>query len=514
MTFGNARARGKSRWRPVADKPLSVRSLPVVGTVLVLLSLGLCASSAGHAAQPGQGATELGTVSPPSAVDAQAKPIRRFPDPVIILGETLPPEWVGTEIRSILVFSLQGDRLLPIRFQVDERTEGGDWIFPHGKKRNGWKSNGRLDPQDVILFMAKDAGEMAEDLSVLPGSPRVLPVELRDPVHGGAGWVYLASFAGARPPGSLLPHYVHYDADREIISSAYTRAEYLITEDGLHTSFYTHHSTPPEAGGTGQNLVDRLKFRVFLRFFNLVSLTLQEERLGSDVVAYIEGPVRVLRRVEQFVKLPFGIRGVRTYADVDTYECFATVPIHLHIPRGFRRVVSSANLRFGTDYSPHAIGSFFRNSEISEALIIDGRMSEAEERLPKRRDQWRIFYGPYGVLMTRVLYPPELLEMVEIRQGYVDDLKTPMPEERYPGSIGYAYTEIHAENLRAGRYRIVLDFYFPPHYRPGDETRFLHLRDHPLRIRIGDRETENPQHLHAEEGGDIPAPVSRRMHRG
>ena len=411
---------------------------------------------------------------------------------------------MGKEIRSIRVFSRQEDRLQPIRFQVDERTETGDWIFPYGKKSNGWRSNGRLAPQDVILFMAKDAGGKAEDLSVLPGSPSVLPLELNDPGDGGAGWVYLAAYTGEDPPPlSPLANYVHYDAEREIISSAYTRAEYLITDDGLHTSFYKHHSTPPEAGGTGQNLVDRLKFRVGIRFFKLVSLSLHEEMLGSDVVAYIEGPVRVLRRVEQFVKLPFGIRGVRTHADVDMYECFSTVPISLQIPRGFHRVVSSADLRFGTDYSPNAIGSFFLNSELSEPLIIDGRMSEAEKRFPRGQDRWRIFYGPYGVLMTRVLYPPELLEKVEVRQGYIDDLETPMPVERYPGSIGYAYTEILAEKLQAGTYRVFLDFYFPPHYQPGDETVFLQLRDNPLRIRIGDRSTENPLDLHAQVGEDF-----------
>ncbi len=432
------------------------------------------------------------------------KALKRFPDPVILTGEMLPREWLGTEIRSICVYRWKDGIFEPIRFQVDERTAQGDWIFPFGKKNNGFRSNGRIDPQDLILFMVKDAGGKAGDFQALSGSRVILPVELRDPVDGGTSWVYLASFPGKAPVLCSLPDYVSYDAEKEILTTDYTRAEYLITEDGLHTTFYESHSIPPGAGGSGENLVDRLKFRVEIRFFfNLLPISLHEEMLGSDVIAYIKGPIRLLRRNEQFVKLPFGIRAVKTYADVETYEGFSTVPITLQVPRGFHRIVSSANLRFGTDYAPNVAGSLFRSSETDEALIIDGRMSEAERKFTTRQDQWRIFYGPYGVLMTRAIYPPELLDVIQVKQGYLDDLNTPMPVERFPGSMGYAYTEIHTDKVRAGTYRIFLDFYFPPHYKPGDEVRFLQVRDNPVRIRIGDRETVNPQNLYGLVGKDF-----------
>ena len=45
---------------------------------------------------------------------------------------------------------------------------------------------------------------------------------------------------------------------------------------------------------------------------------------GTDVVVCIKGPIHLLRSVEQFLRLLFGIRGVKTYADVDLYESFST----------------------------------------------------------------------------------------------------------------------------------------------------------------------------------------------
>jgi hypothetical protein len=469
---------------------------------LILFLLFLCPTVATASSDPSPGlAADPAT---PGTGDAY-EPLRRIPDPVFITGDTLPAGFLGTEIGKLRLFRNEAGTLVPIRFQVDERTDKGDWIFPFGKRSNLSRSNGRLDSQDVILFMARDAGPEAEGLGALPGPDSIIDIELEDPVDGGRGWVCLARY-GEQPPPPLcpLPDFVQYDAENEIISSACTRAQYIITEDGLHTTFYKHHSTPPSVGGSGENLVDRLKLRINMRFFfNLVPLSVQEERLGSDKVAYIQGPIRNLRRYEQFVKLPFGIRGVKTFADVEQYEGFATVPISLQVPRGFHRVVSSARIRYGTDYSPNMIGSFFRNSREKEALIIDGRMSEAEKHFPSAQDRWRIVYGPYGVLMTRTIFPPELLEMVEISHGYLDDMETPMPPERFPGSIGYAYTDILATDVRSGKYRLSLDFYFPPHYQPGDEQRYLQIRDNPLKIRIGDKETENPQGLFGKVGKDF-----------
>jgi len=445
------------------------------------------------------------SAAPPAAADpAAGRPLQRTPDPVLVTGDTLPRDFLGAEIRGLRLYGNRDGVLVPIRFQVDERTPEGDWILPFGKRSNAARSNGRLDAQDVLLFMARDAGPEAAGLGELPGASRVLPIELRDPVDGARAWVVLARYdEGTAPPPCPLPDYVQYDAENEVISSACTRAEYLITEDGLHTTFYLHHSTPPGAGGSGENLVDRLKFRVALQFFSFLPISLQEERLGSDRIAYIQGPVRNVRRYEQFVKLPLGFRGVKTFADVETYEGFASVPITLQVPRGFQRMVSSSRIRYGTDYAPAVIGSFFRNSQEPDALIIDGRMSEAERRFPREQDSWRIFYGPYGVLMTRTLFPPELLEMVTVSQGYLDDLGAALPVERFPGSIGYAYTEIQADKVRPGKYRLFLDFYFPPHYRPGDEQRYLRLRDNPLEILIDGRQTLNPPHLPGQVGIDF-----------
>ncbi len=431
------------------------------------------------------------------------KTIQRNPDPVLIKGSWLS-EFLDVPIEVLRLYSVQGGEFIPIRFQIDEKTADGDWILPYGKKNNRSESNGLLDEQDMILFMAKDAGDKAQAANQLPGALRVNEIMIQDPTDQGQGWVYIALYENKAPPLCPLPDYVLYDTENEVLSSRCTRAQYLITDNNLHTSFYIHHSIPPSAGGSGQNLVDRLKFRVKIRFFfNLIPITLNEEKLGSDLIAYIKGPIRVFRRYEQFVKLPFGLRGVKSLVDIELYESLSMVPINIQIPKGINRVVSSATIHYGTDYSPAAIGSFFRNNENENVMTVDGVISEAENNFISKQDRWRIFYGAHGTLMTRTFFPPELLKWTKVRQGYIDDIETPNPPEKYPGSLGYAYTEIHSTKVRSGGYRFFLEFSFPPFYKPGDELAYLNIRDFPLKIHLQGEEYNNPVDLLKEDKAKV-----------
>ena len=469
---------------------------------ILLLSLLFCLH--GQDAHARDAGSATGGEATPLVLREASGRLSRFPDPVLVMGEWVP-ELLGTEIGSLRMFRVEGGAFRPIRFQVDERTDEGDWIFPHGKKNNRFRSNGRLDGGDVILFMAKDAGDRVSETTALPEAAlSTVTIGLVDPLDGSEGWVCLASFGPRAPALCSLPDYVRYDPETESLSSLCVDEKFIISEDGLHTSFYERQATPVEAGGSGENYVDRLKFRGEVRFFfDLLPMRVTEEDLGSDIVAYIKGPVRVLRRQEQFVKLPLGFRGLGGYADIANYESVGIVPIEFRVPRGIHRLVSSAVLQVGTDFAPSAIGSFYRNSENPEPLVIDGKMSEAERRFNTKPDRWRVFYGPQGALITSHLFPPEVLEIVEVSQRYLDDLETALPPERYPGSIGFTWTEIRPTKIRSGVYRVLLDFYHPFFYKPGDEGLYTKMRTHPLRIRVGGKEYTNPLNLGATVGKDF-----------
>jgi hypothetical protein len=405
-------------------------------------------------------------------------------DPILVQGKWMR-ELVGSPLASLRLYRYRSRKFEAIRFQVDERTPEGDWIFPHGKKNNGSESNGLLDRQDILLFMAKDAGEQVESDAPFLGASSVTEIGLEDPVDGALAWVYLAVYENEPPPLCPLPDYVRYNYETEEVHTAFSYYKFIITEDGLHTGFSDVGAVLPAAGGDGKNRMDRMKTRVQIRFFfNLIPLSMHEEMLGQDVIAYITGPIRVIRRLEQFFKLPFGLRSLTSFTDLHLYEAVTIVPADINVPRGVDKVISSSHVWFGADLAPNAIGALFRNSENPEPLIIDGRMSDMEKQFSPKQDKWRVTYGHGGAMLLRSVFPPEYSEVVEVHQRYVDDITVVSPPERYEGSIGVVQTELVSNNPKAGKYKILMEVYFPSHYRIGDERGCLNVRDRPLRIRI------------------------------
>jgi hypothetical protein len=429
--------------------------------------------------------------------------LERFYDPVLVLGEWLDGV-VGTPLSAFRLVRYRNGGFEPIRFQLDERTLEGEWIFPHGKKNNLSESNGLLDGQDVLLFMARDAGKRAAEEAFPKGASSVSEIGLEDPVDGRMAWVYLAVYEGQPPSPSPLPDYVRYNYETEEVTTDFNYTKFIITEDGLHTGFSDIGAILPPAGGTGENRLDRMKTRIRIRFFfNLVPLSLNEENLGQDVAAYIQGPVRVIRRLEQFLQLPFGLRGMKSFADLHIYQNFVVVPAEIHVPKGVDKVISYSKVWFGADFAPNVIGSLFRNSENHEPLIIDGRMSEAERQFSSKQDRWRVFYGPTGAMFIRGVFPAEYAALAEIRQRYVDDLSVSHPPERYEGTIGLVQTELTSKNPQPGRYRIRMEVCFPPHYREGDETGCLNVGDNPLRVLVDGKKHINRIDLDGKPEEDL-----------
>ena len=462
-------------------------SLLLAVLILFLLFLNFPSMGARAIADPAPDETRAvaqGTGPTGKEPGNKAGGLDRILDPVLIQGKWLT-DLLGCGLGALRLYRYCDGQYETIRFQVDERAIEGDWVFPHGKKNNGSEGNGLLDGRDVLLFMAGDAGERAHPDTPLQGASSVTEIELEDPVDAGRAWVYFAAYRTNPPPLCPLRDYVRYNYETEEVFTASSYYKFIITEEGLHTGFSDVGAILPAAGGDGENRMDRMKTRIQIRFFfNLVPLSLNEETLGQDVVAYITGPIRVIRRLEQFFKFPFGLRGMKSITDLHLYESLTIVPAEISVPKGVDKVISSSHVWFGADMSPNAIGSLFRNSENPEPLIIDGRMSEMEKQFSPEQDKWRVIYGHGGAMLIRAVFPPEYSEVVELHQRYVDDISVVEPPERYEGSIGVVQTEMVSKQPKAGRYNMLIEVYFPSHYQAGDEAGCLNVRDRPLRILI------------------------------
>ncbi|MCP4683097.1 MAG: hypothetical protein GY864_12245 [Desulfobacterales bacterium] len=421
----------------------------------------------------------------------EIKSIDRFSDPILIKGGSLKA-FIGSGIDYIRVYACKGKEMVPILFQIDEMTEQGDWVFPEGPKNNADMGNGLLDDRDVLVFMADDSGDrITRDL--WPSEPtKGQEVMIIDPLTRKKGWVYIFFFNSDPPPLSNQESYIHYDYATETTTTQYWTSSHLITEDGKHSNFYKNHTISPLAGGNGKNFVDRFKLRIIIKlFFGTASIHLDEENMGADVLAYKRGPVRLIRRMEQWVKMPFNLKALRVFSDLTHYRNLTSAPIMFDIPFRLNNMVSNVYIIAGTDYSPGAKGSHFFNSSNPEGFLINGKMGDVEDNFNPARDEWRVMTGPAGSFLTRSVFSEKIIKGMEITQGIIDDESHLHPPESIPGCIGFAYQKWHVGQLSKGTYKFYLEFYFPPFYKKGDEVAYLNYQDHPLIINTGKTETIN-----------------------
>jgi hypothetical protein len=422
------------------------------------------------------------------------KTIDRWVDTAVVDGKILK-ELNGKPLEKLRLYAYNNGTFEPIRFQVDEMTEDGDWILPEGPRPNNDLSNGTFDSWDKLLFMADDSGDKASEDVWTKGYSQSEEIEIIDPLTGEKGWVYLLYFATNPPAKCAKPDYLHfkYSLKNARLDCELHDAEYIETTDGKVATYYDLLSIPVVAGGSGKNFVDRLKIRIRLSMMmGSVNIKMNEEQLRSDIIAWKNGPVRWTRRSEQYRKVPGGLKVLRVVADTNEHRATATTPVFFDIPFKMDTIFTSFVVRFGNDYSEEVLGSMAYSSTNPEGFLVDGKMDAKEKTyFNPQLDEWRLMTGKFGTTMARTLLTPEIKKNIKITMGIIDDLNQSYPPERNPGTIGYVWQDWDATSMPKGRYHLFVEIYYPPHYKKGDEVKYVNYIDNPIKFRVNGQEQKN-----------------------
>ena len=84
--------------------------------------------------------------------------------------------------------------------------------------------------------------------------------------------------------------------------------------------------------------------------------------------------------------------------------------------------------------------------------------------------------------------------------GLIDDANYKNPPEREPGTYGFLYQDWNIGQIPKGHYVLFLEFYHVPHYKKGDEVKYVKYQDDPVKIKVGSIEEENITRLVPEVG--------------
>jgi hypothetical protein len=420
---------------------------------------------------------------PGQAQDARVNSIGRSVDPVVLTVKNISA-FTNIEISKIGLFKYSAGNFEPIPFQIDEQDEDGAWVLPLGEEANSEDGNGKLDGTDELVFMVRDAGDGAAAGSVPHAAVKALEIEISDP-RGGAGYVYLAYFKTSAPRSGA--DYVSYNPKTKHVKA-------VMYEMGFHPQFpigIGYLTASKAAGGDGINRVDRMKVRVEATALLGIEFKRNEEDFTSVDVAYIDGPVRVIRRTRNRMVLILSIPTPSAIIDNVYYRDFFYFPTEVYVPFNIGAVINKASVRITVDLTSKARGiTFYNSNNRGPGFVFDGAMSEAENKLNLDPFTWMVQVhnspGNRAAWLNRLV--------IEQRVGgfrpklyYRDDTSVEDAPDDHPGHFGdVGFIIDNLPELESGIYRMVSVMYCVPEYKLGREKKYLDILDKPLKTTISE----------------------------
>jgi len=372
----------------------------------------------------------------------------------------------------------------PIPYQIDEVDAEGLFVLPEGKSpsRDEPDLHGILDGNDELVFMAGDLGDRVTAEQWPPGVRAGIEIEVQDPLTGEQGWCSLLWFENPPPPSPV--EYVRYAREEDRIYAETYSLGYSPERDLVYT---THLSLLPGTGPSPpRDIMDRINIRftasIFLRS---ITFSRNEDDFVSEVIAYKDGPVRVMRRVANSMRLVLGLRTPRIIAYSVYYRDAIETPNVMTLPVSLDTVAYSATFEGGTDHNRNAMGMRFYSSNNRHGVLVDGRMSPEELAMDHGDYDWTLLTGTQGQVISLVEMGEKARQILSKRLIYVDDMFSCNAPEDEPGTtpkVGFSLENILG--LKRGTYTYNARFYFPREPGLAPVKPYLDILEHPLRVRI------------------------------
>ncbi len=387
----------------------------------------------------------------------------------------------GTPIARLGMVAYGDGGARPIPFQVDERVPGsGGLAMAGGKEPTSDDSPGVLDRDDLLVFMACDAGERAPGGAPPAAGGREIRID--DPIDRTTGWAYVVVSDG--PPRSDR-RYVEYERAHDRVLAARYRV-------GMAGALPVDFAVGL-AGPMGPNLLDGLRLRAEATLHAGLARWAITERDGRhDLIAWTAGPVRAVRRSRHKVDIGLGIRLTAGLAHTYFYGEHVYGPGAMKLPFSpsvFFRDISAMG---GVDLQGMDGWRYVAPGVEPPGFAVDGRMDERERAFEsdgnwftlvdrERSDGGADREADRQAILVVMTMSESLRKTIPLSLVFVDDVARRALPEVTPGSVPLVgISGRHGEKLQAGRYGFQLRVIGLPAYRPGDEQRELRRLDAPL----------------------------------
>ena len=348
--------------------------------------------------------------------------------PVILRGSVLA-SLLGAPAAQINAIARHGTAIKPIPFQIDKRDTKGSYEL---STKNS-KETAKLDTNDECLFMSSDAGERITTLPEQYAPFPIIEIVIVDPKTEERKWVYLIKTPTADGPPADSTNYVVYDSTKDAIQTNIYRIGFSSKHPFMIDSFQWHLTGSSE---WSPNLFDTMKIRHQGKFFGKLGFSRTHADYRSRVTAVKAGPIRVIRRTVNSVRIISYLQSPSVTIDfiayVNGFQMDTTIDLPFSLGWFFSDMSALATIDWNDDPSLPALRVY--GDDTRNGLLVEGRMTPEKDRFNEAGGQNFLVANSYGLVLIQL----EMEKNLPVKVGnYLQDNRSQVDKpENIPGQFG------------------------------------------------------------------------------
>jgi hypothetical protein len=348
------------------------------------------------------------------------------PDALAVIPAAGLPALLGKPLQQITLLHYRDERLSPIITQIDQRDSDGRYLLEDASTTDDRPAV--LGPDDEIVFRLSDSAARLPAESA--GSASLVEIEVGDLQDGQAGWVY----AGLSEHAAEAPAHkqIRYQAETDSAETAIYRIGFSSQNPFLIDSFQWRLS----ANHWSPNALDAMKIRHQGVMFGFISFRRTSKDYSSRLTRVKTGPLRVIRRTENSVRIFWQLKTPALYVDYvmmpDSFIMDTIVDIPFNLGLFFSNVETLTTIDWRD--TPDLPQLTIRSPGITSGLVVNGQLTDEKARFNTINDTRFSVHSEYGSVFVQLDIPNDFPIKPWLYLNDRTDVAD--PPENQPGQFG------------------------------------------------------------------------------
>lgn len=229
---------------------------------------------------------------------------------LVVLTADKIPYLLGQQIGKLSLYTLYQTQWRIVVFQIDHKDPQGRYIIaPQNDKHADHKSV--LGRGDELVFRKNDLGQRLSETSEVASQYTLIEVEVQTGQIDSSRWLYINIDPIFKKENDQTKSLLVYDEMQDVIISPIYKIGFSQNQPFLVDSFHWYLDEPP---GWSADVSDMMKIRHKGKFWGLPFKRSQDD-YTSRLVGVKQGPLRVIRRTENYVKVFWKLKTPALYID-------------------------------------------------------------------------------------------------------------------------------------------------------------------------------------------------------